>query len=262
VSRTLLSRAPSDLRALAAAIKMGRLSSPFSVVAVKQIVSDNAAALAQSLTEMADSGMPAGGIAHTLELLAATMVDRPRIEDLVQLVATGPQVSGVANRDTSVVVSELFSQAEKSVLVVGYAVYQGQKVFQSLATRMTERPYLNVKMYLDITRKPGDTSMESELVKRFGHHFRTTQWPAGARLPEIYYDPRSLAADRTGAASLHAKCIVVDGEHVFVSSANFTERGQTKNIELGLILRSRSVGLRIQEFFDQYVSASSLKKAT
>jgi phosphatidylserine/phosphatidylglycerophosphate/cardiolipin synthase-like enzyme len=241
---------------------MGRLSSPFSAVAVKQIVNDDADAVTRGLTEMVDSGMSAAGIAYTLELLAATMGDRPRIEDLIQLVATGPQVGGVANRDTSVVVSDLFSQAEKSVLVVGYAVYQGQKVFQSLASRMTERPDLAVKMYLDIPRKPGDTSMESELVKRFCHHFRNTQWPERARLPEIYYDPRSLAADRKGAASLHAKCIVVDGEHVFVSSANFTERAQTKNIELGLILRSKAIGSRIQEFFDQYVSASSLKKAT
>ncbi|HET6840598.1 MAG TPA: DISARM system phospholipase D-like protein DrmC [Candidatus Angelobacter sp.] len=261
MSRPLLSRAPSDLRALAAAIKMGRLSPPFSAVAVKQIVNDDGDAVARSLMEMSDTGMPAAGIASTLELLAATMVDRPRIEDLVQLVATGPQVSGIANRDTSVVVSNLFSQAEKSVLVVGYAVYQGQKVFQSLATRMTERPDLNVKMCLDITRKPGDTSMESELVKRFCYHFRTTQWPTGARLPEIYYDPRSLAVDRMDAASLHAKSIVMDGEHVFISSANFTERGQTKNIELGLILRSQVIGLRIQEFFDRYVAASSLKKA-
>jgi hypothetical protein len=179
VSLTLLSRAPSDLRALAAAIKMGRLSSPFSVVAVKQIVNDAPYAVTQSLTEMSDTGMSAVGIAYTLELLAATMADRPRIEDLVQVVATGPQVNGVANRDTSVVVSDLFSQAEKSVMVVGYAVYQGQKVFQSLAARMTERPDLNGKMYLDITRKPGDTSKESELVKRFCHHFHTTQWPAG-----------------------------------------------------------------------------------
>jgi phosphatidylserine/phosphatidylglycerophosphate/cardiolipin synthase-like enzyme len=262
VSRTLPSRAPSDLRALAAAIKMGRLSSPFSAATVTQFVNDDADALAGSLTELSDTGMSAAGIAYALELLAETIADRPRIEDLVQIVATGPQVSGVANRYTSVVVSDLFSQAEKSVLVVGYAVYQGQKVFQSLAARMTERPDLNVKMYLDITRKPGDTSMDSELVKRFCQHFRTTQWPAAARLPEIFYDPRSLADDRKGAASLHAKCIVVDGEHVFVSSANFTERGQTKNIELGLILRSQAIGLRIQEFFDRYVSASSLKKAT
>jgi phosphatidylserine/phosphatidylglycerophosphate/cardiolipin synthase-like enzyme len=261
VSRPLLSRAPSDLRALAAAIKMGRLGSPFSAVAVKQIVSDDADAVARSLTEMSATGMPATGIAYALELLAATIIDRPRIEDLIQLVATGPPVSGVANRDTSVVVSNLFSQAEKSVIVVGYAVYQGQKVFQALATRMTERPDLSVKMYLDITRKPGDSSMESELVKRFCHHFRTTQWPDGARVPEIYFDPRSLAADRTGAASLHAKCIVVDGERVFVSSANFTDRGQTKNIELGLILRSQVIGLRIQELFEQMLATAHLEKA-
>jgi hypothetical protein len=148
--------------------------------------------------------MPAAGIAQTLELLTEAVAGRPRIDDLVQIVATGPEVSGVANRDTSVVVSDLFSRAEASVVVIGYAVYQGQKVFQSLATRMSEQPGLKVKMYLDITRKPGDTSMESELIARYCHQFRTTQWPGGARLPEVYYDPRSTALNRAGAASLHA----------------------------------------------------------
>jgi phosphatidylserine/phosphatidylglycerophosphate/cardiolipin synthase-like enzyme len=37
-------------------------------------------------------------------------------------------------------------------------------------------------------------------------------------------------------ASLHAKCVVVDGRWVFVTSANFTDRGQTRNIEVGVLL--------------------------
>ena len=261
MKEALLSRAPSELRALAGAIRMGRLSAPFSAVGLRQIVNDGADSVAHSLGEMSDSGMPAAGIAYTLELLAETIADRPKIEDLVQVVATGPEVSGVANRDTSVVVSDLFSRAEQSVVVIGYAVYQGQKVFQTLAARMNERPELNVRMYLDITRKPGDTTMASELVKRFCHHFRTTQWPGGARLPEIFYDPRSAALNRTGAASLHAKCVVVDGERVFISSANFTEAGQTRNIELGLLVSSRGVAERITDFVEQLVEERLLTRA-
>ncbi len=240
---------------------MGRVSAPFSAVALKQIVNDAAEEVSESLREMAAAGTAVGGIAYTLELLAQTISDRPTIEDLVQIVATGPQVTNVANRDTSVVVSDLFSRAEESVVVVGYAVYQGQKVFQSLAARMGHRPELNVRMYLDIGRKPGDTTIESDLVRRFSHHFRTTQWPHGTRLPAVYYDPRSAALDRAGAASLHAKCVVVDGKHVFVSSANFTEAGQTKNVELGLLVNSKGLAERITDFFEQLVEERFLKRA-
>jgi phosphatidylserine/phosphatidylglycerophosphate/cardiolipin synthase-like enzyme len=261
VSQALLSRAPSELRALAGAIRMGRLSAPFSALAVKQIMNDDADSVTHSLAEMAECGMPAAGIAHTLELLASALADRPRIEDQVQLVATGPEVSGVANRDTSVVVSDLFTRAAKSVVVIGYAVYQGQRVFQSLAARMNERPELRVRMYLDIPRKPGDTTIESELVRRFCHQFRKTQWPSSVCLPEIYYDPRSTALDRDSAASLHAKCVVADGRDVFVSSANFTEAGQTKNIELGVLVSSPVLAERIAGFFEQLVEERFLTRA-
>src|SRR5258708_29192028 len=100
----------------------------------------------------------------------------PKIEGLVELVVTGAQVGSVSHRDTSIVVSELFSQAEKSVVVIGYAVYQGIKVFRTLAKRMEERPELRVRMYLDITRKAGDTTIEAELVQRFCHAFQKKQW--------------------------------------------------------------------------------------
>jgi phosphatidylserine/phosphatidylglycerophosphate/cardiolipin synthase-like enzyme len=59
-------------------------------------------------------------------------------------------------------------------------------------------------------------------------------------------DPR---AGKPG--SLHAKCIAVDNEQVFVSSANFTEAGQDRNIgserEFGKVCILRGF-LKNQEF--------------
>jgi len=202
------------------------------------------------LQDLASSGMPAAAIARTLELLAVSYEFRPPIEDVIDLVTTGPEVRGATNRDTSVVVRELFHKAEESVLVAGYAVYQGQRVFQALADRMLEQSNLKVRMFLDIQRKQGDTSAPSEIVGRFVHRFRTTQWPAERPLPEVYYDHRSLAADPKACAALHAKCIVVDGFEVFVSSANFTEAAQERNIEVGLRLHSPVVAERITRFFE------------
>jgi phosphatidylserine/phosphatidylglycerophosphate/cardiolipin synthase-like enzyme len=37
-------------------------------------------------------------------------------------------------------------------------------------------------------------------------------------------------------ASLHAKCVVVDERWSLVGSANFTDRAQTRNIEVGALL--------------------------
>ena len=51
-------------------------------------------------------------------------------------------------------------------------------------------------------------------------------------------------------ASLHAKCVVVDKELAFVSSANFTEAAQTKNIEVGVTLRSAAFAKRLAEHFE------------
>ncbi|MGA7566750.1 MAG: hypothetical protein WBW53_11885, partial [Terriglobales bacterium] len=76
----------------------------------------------------------------------------------MDLVTTGPETGGVANRSTAVVVSELFREAEHTVLVAGYAVYQGQRVFQALGNRMVQHPKLETRMFLDVPRKQGDTS--------------------------------------------------------------------------------------------------------
>ena len=180
---------------------------------------------------------------------------------LFRSVLTGPQVAGAEHRDTSVVVSELFRKAEESILIAGYAVYQGPRVFHALADRMVERPALKVRMFLDIQRKPGDTSTSAELVRRFAHRFQTEEWPSRRPCPEVFYDPRALSPDRTKRAALHAKCVVADGRDVFVSSANFTEAAQERNVEVGLLLHSVSVAEKLTRFFNRLSESALFLKA-
>lgn len=200
--------------------------------------------------------MPPTGVALTLDLLASALEARPALGDAIDLVTTSPNTTRIANRDTGVVVSELFRKACTSVLVAGYAVYQGKRVFYSLAERMKERPDLNVRMFLDIQRAYGDSSAPEELVRRFVHRFRTAEWPLETPVPQILYDPRALSLERNVRAALHAKCIVVDDADVFVSSANFTEAAQERNIEVGLLLHSPLLASRLTRFFDYLVQAS------
>jgi phosphatidylserine/phosphatidylglycerophosphate/cardiolipin synthase-like enzyme len=62
--------------------------------------------------------------------------------------------------------------------------------------------------------------------------------PAELGNARFFYDKRSLLPGPPWC-SLHAKCAVVDGARSFISSANFTQRGQERNIEVG-VLRNRT----------------------
>jgi phosphatidylserine/phosphatidylglycerophosphate/cardiolipin synthase-like enzyme len=256
----LLQLADSDLRELAAALRARRLTAPFTTMSVQRLIAGpGAGAVAGELQRLADQGFAAEQLAITLDLLVCDRARTPKLEDVLDLVTTGPEVAGMTNRDTSVVVRELFAGAQRSVLVAGYAVYQGREVFRALADRMAERPEIAVRMFLDVQRSPGDTSMASEVVKRFAERFKIREWPEGRPLPKVFYDPRSLDLEADKRACLHAKCVVVDGEAVFISSANFTEAAQERNIEMGLLVRSRWLAERVTRHFETLLAAGTLE---
>ena len=238
----------ADLRELASALKSRRVSAPYSALQINRVLSPNLAVdVTVSLDEMAALGFGEQQIAATLELLLHDRAVGRKDEPPIELVTSGPEAPEIANRDTSVVVRELFSHAQKSVLVVGYAVYQGASVFEALAERMEKSPDLDVKLFLNIARPDHDTTKADILVSRYAQRFRDSQWPQGCRLPAVFYDPRSVAEDKR--SSLHAKCVVVDAEQVFVSSANFTKARQERNIEVGLKIQSPWLAGRLIRHF-------------
>jgi phosphatidylserine/phosphatidylglycerophosphate/cardiolipin synthase-like enzyme len=258
----LLKLSERDLQEVANALRSGRLALPFSAIALERIVSkERALQTVEALDKLDALGFGPEQIATTLEILRADRANRPRAEDVLELVTTGPDIPGIANRDTGVVVRELFANARQSVLVAGYAVYQGHKVFQALADRMREIPNLSVRLFLDIQRSHGDTTSSPELIRRFIARFRQSQWPKDRPLPEVYFDPRSLDAEADKRACLHAKTVVVDSRFGFVSSANFTEAAHLRNIEVGVIIDSPALALQVTSFFDVLLAEHQLQSA-
>jgi len=77
-------------------------------------------------------------------------------------------------------------------------------------------------------------------------------------LPEVYYDPRSLDIAAQERSAMHAKCIVVDRQELFISSANFTEAAQNRNIKVGLLVRSASLADNLVRHFDTLVAEKLL----
>lgn len=250
--------AAADLRTLADALRMGRMSAPFSAVGIQRYCPNgDATAIAETLQKLSDTGATSGSIAMMLAILADGKTPSHASDDVVDLVWTGPEAPEAPSRDTGVVLRELFTAAREHVLVAGYAVYQGKEVFRALAERMDACPELKVEMFLDIQRGHGDTTIAENLVRRFVDRFKTKEWP-GQRMPDIYYDPRALEMDRTKKAALHAKCVVVDRSVAFVSSANFTEAAQNRNIEVGALIKSPSYAARLVHHFQALAAAGLL----
>jgi hypothetical protein len=249
----------ADLTALADALRSGRLHAPYTALSVQRYCGPaQAGGVAGRLQRLHDEGMRPQHLALLAETIVQTRQGVPEPADLVDLVWTGPETLGVTNRDTGVVVRELFGTAESEVLVAGFAVYQGRVVFRRLAERMEERPGLRVKLFLDVQRHPADPSLPEDVVRRFAHRFRTQEWP-GEKLPELYYDPRSLDPETVKRSSLHAKCVVVDRREALVTSANFTEAAQARNIEVGALIRSPAFAVRLAEHFEALASAGVLR---
>ena len=258
----LLLLSPTELRTMASALRSGRLDVPCNPANLARFVANSmTATVASSLQAMADVGMNSASIAYSVELLAAARSDPSDIGDVVDLVMTGPQAIGTECRDTSVVVSDLFRTVETDVLVVGFAMYQGRRVFHELAERMSDLSALCARMYFNIERRPGNTSSSEEIVRQFVDRFRFQEWPAGIRYPELYYDPRALCTDRSKRAALHPKCIVTDCRRVLVTSANFTEAAQERNIEIGVLLKSALLAQRIARFFNVLTESKQFVRA-
>lgn len=247
----------ADLLALAAAIRSGRLDSPVTDISVRRFYrGPHVLEVVYCFERLAFEGMSVRHLALVLETIVSTRDQKNTPDDLVELVWTGPEPDGVSNRDTGVVVRELFATAVAEVLIAGFAVYQGKAIFQLLAERMHQLPNLRVQLFLDIHRPRGDISTSSELVWKFLSRFRNVEWP-GERLPELYYDPRSLSEDQLKRSSMHAKCVVIDRQISFVTSANFTEAAQTRNVEVGVLIKSTTFSEGLCFHFDRLLESGA-----
>jgi hypothetical protein len=112
----LLRLPDADLQELVKALRASRLDAPFTPTGVHRIVSSpRVSEIAVDLQGLADQGFSPFHIATTLELMVKARRQRPLAEDLIDLVTTGPESPGVSNRDTGVVVRELFTHAQQSV---------------------------------------------------------------------------------------------------------------------------------------------------
>lgn len=179
----------------------------------------------------------AGGLVLTLlktrRLKKRAGGETPKPELGPQLVWSGPETS--AERDTRRVYEDLFTSAKRSLWVLSYAYRDGPHVFGELAKHLDATPGLEVTLVLNIERWQREKKHRiKKVVARFADRFWKKEWP-GQNRPLVYYDRRSV--NKQLPSKLHAKVVVADEEHVFVTSANLTRRAWDDNVELGILVR-------------------------
>ena len=245
------------LRSLATALRSGQLAPPLSGFALSKVARCTDA-LGDHLRRLSSEGLSPMHLSMMLEIAADATDARLGSDGLAELVWTGPESTVSHSRDTAAVVEELFSQATRSVIVSTFVIQEAGRVFAALASRLDAVPGLSARLFVHVSRKPGDTREDAELLRMYADTLRA-QWP-GERRPEVYYDPRSMSGDGAIRASWHAKCVLVDDEVSFVTSANFTEWAQQRNVEAGVLVRSPHFARQFRGQFDTLVQARLVRR--
>ena len=248
---------------LATALAGGRIAPPFRRSQLLGYGPDYLLdGVVDELQDLSDRGMTPPHIARMLHLLADERAAAQAARDRVELVWSGPEVLTATSRDTAVVVQELFREARESVLIASYALDTGSKakeLFGTLAGRMDAEPDLRVRLFVNIHRKRRDDTADAVLLRKFADTFQHDLWP-GKRLPEIFYDPRSLAREGKTSACLHAKCIIIDDHRALITSANFTEAAHKRNIEAGTVITDSVLARDLRAQFDTLVDHDALQR--
>jgi phosphatidylserine/phosphatidylglycerophosphate/cardiolipin synthase-like enzyme len=172
-----------------------------------------------------------------LSILEATLSEREGCRPSPELVWTGPEAPAGTARDTAIVLRELFESARETVILAGYSFDHAEDVLAPLHQSMRTHG-VQARFFVDIPQVQRAEGHEGYLARHLGS-FVSENWPFGAPHPRIYYDRRALQPGPP-FCSLHAKCVVIDGAKAFVSSANFTQRGHERNIEVGVLIEDAS----------------------
>ena len=247
---------PPHLRhRLAEALDAGQLPDHPSPLAVRSVlgIRNGIEEMITDLDKLARIGISGRAVAAWIRAVDQSSSTAP----MPDLVWSGPEVPGLPARDTRQVYEELLGGAKNSVWISTFAYFDGPRAFEHLAQRMDAVNDLRVTLLLNIQRAKGDTTAPDQLVRRFTNHFWGSDWP-GAAKPAVYYDPRSLKPSGP-AGVLHAKAVVVDDNTVFITSANLTAAALDRNIELGILIRHRTLATSVAKHFQGLIDARLLR---
>lgn len=251
ISQGLSHVSEADLVALVGAIDRGELRAPLQGTTLRAHGFGH-------LAEVLGPYLSLGPAAIRALVEVALAERREHKAPKLTLVWTGDDPGVGHSRHTRIVLPELFAKAREHVLVAGYAIDHGAELFVSLYRTMLEHGvtaefFVDVGQLAERLRQTAKQTGQDWFVLSKGVDAASTNvergraivalfyrlmWPFGEPKPVVYFDPRT--ADERSAVSLHAKCVVIDHAYTLITSANFTDRGQRRNLEAGVAIEDRA----------------------
>lgn len=260
---SILMRLPAaSLMALGSALESGTLRHGFSKQGLVPICGEAATVVDPALRHLTSSGFSNLAAGVLCQALGRALAERDATERSVQLVLSGPDVGGTPVVDTKTTVLSLFEEAQQEVLITSYVFHKAAGFFSLLAQKHDQNPNFRVTFVVDLThsrKSPDDTA--TKLAQAFGADFRKQHW-LGTRVPEIWHDPRSFENTESERGILHAKTVIVDRKLAFITSANFTEAAQARNIEAGVLIRQPRIADRLHGYFVGLITTNMLRRIT
>lgn len=167
-----------------------------------------------------------------LALLRLHYDNEEKNKESFNIVTTYPGMLDQAplTQSTVVVIKSLIAKANESILLTGYSISPFIKEILELIKVKSEAG-LHVEVFVDCNK--------SSLF--LIHYFSQNKTDN----VKIYILDKTKVDDRT---ALHAKLLVIDKTTALISSANLSENGFMKNIEVGAVVTGEKVS-RIHELF-------------
>jgi putative cardiolipin synthase len=159
------------------------------------------------------------------------------------------------SQDALIGLQRFFRQAQREVLALNPYLVPGEPFFAE-AQALEER---GVAMAI-MTNSLGSTNQP--IVHKAYSRTRLPMIEAGVDVYEMKY----LAAMKreldtppveSSFVSLHAKAAVLDREHVFIGSFNFSPRSRNLNTEMGILVHSREFGEQVATVMERAMAADN-----
>lgn len=169
----------------------------------------------------------------------------------MELVWTGPDSGQIPFRRTEQAILQVLGAAQHRITLVSFAVYRIPNVARALV-RAAQR---GVKLTVILeTPDKIDGQGEYSTIHALG-------WEVAASSTVYFWPKENRPVGESGKVGLlHVKCAVVDGEWLFLSSANLTQQAFTLNMELGILLRGGVEPYRVEQQFEQLIGTGQLKR--
>ncbi len=192
------------------------------------------------------------GRAVAVALQSAALSEQThRDSQSVELVWTGPDTDHSPLRRTEQAILQVLDSAKTRITLVSFAVYRIPNIGNALVRAAKRGVRLTV-----IVETPDKIAGEGEYstIRALGQEV--------AACSTVYFWPRENRpiGNNNKVGILHVKCVVADGEWLFLSSANLTQQAFTINMELGTLVRGGTMPGRVEQQFERLIQDGQLKR--